>query len=141
MRRGNLKNRVRNADFSPARRFTPVSYTPAPVRIVAHHIQQHQIYKARVTSARAHYLRKVRENLSRDPSSLRRAVRNARTDIIARVGFDPTRPPKPPPTLGKRVRVCAARHIRREVLFAEGHGGRGGRKSDHKRNAESAIKC
>lgn len=40
-----------------------------------------------------------------------------------------------------RVAHCAKRKIRKEVMFAFGHGGKGGGKKSHRRNAFSGVRC
>lgn len=40
-----------------------------------------------------------------------------------------------------RVITCLRRKLRREVIFAVGHGGRKGRKKDHRRNERSNVEC
>lgn len=41
----------------------------------------------------------------------------------------------------ERVALCAKRKIRREIMFARGHGGQGGAKRSYRRNRFSGIGC
>lgn len=69
--------------------------------------------------------------LTRNSTRLKIAPAQKRGKLPSRISFN----------IPKHVAVCVRRKIRKEVIFASGKGGKGGRKAPYRRNYWSDVRC